>query len=91
MLNKKGSPNGKRVSKEIKAEILGKVKAGQRVMELAAQYGISDKSIYGWLRHDTGEAVVSALEYNRLKRENEELKRLVGELTLNMHVQKKSR
>ena len=81
----------KRVSKEIKAEILGKVKAGQRVVELAAQYGISDKSIYGWLRQETGEAVVSALEYNRLKRENEELKRLVGELTLNMHVQKKSK
>jgi len=88
---KRGYPMGKRVSKEIKAEILGKVKAGQRVVELATQYGISDKSIYGWLRQDTDEAVVSALEYNRLKRENEELKRLVGELTLNMHVQKKSK
>jgi len=28
------------------------------------------------------------LEFNKLKRENEELKRLVGELTLTMHVQK---
>jgi transposase-like protein len=82
---------GKRVTKEIKAEIVKKVKAGQRVVGSAAQYGISAKTIYGWLRQDTGEAVVSALEYNRLKRENEELKRLVGELTLNMHVQKKSK
>ena len=39
----------------------------------------------------SGEAVVSVLEYNKLKRENEELKRLIGELTLNMHQQKKSR
>jgi hypothetical protein len=38
---------------------------------------------------DSGEAVVSALEYNKLKRENEELKRLIGELMLDMHLQKK--
>jgi hypothetical protein len=43
------------------------------------------------LRQDTGEAVVSVLHYNKLKRENEELKRLIGELTLDMHLQKKSK
>lgn len=81
----------RRVSKEIKEEIVGKVKAGERVVDLADQYGVSDKTIYGWLRQNTGEGVVSALEYNKLKRENEELKRIIGELTLNMHTQKKSR
>ena len=81
----------RRISKEIKEEIVGKVKAGERVVDLAEQYGISDKTIYGWLRQNTGEGAVSALAYNKLKRENEELKRLVGELTLNMHNQKKSR
>lgn len=79
----------RRVSKEIKDEIVGKVKAGERVVDLADQYGISDKTIYGWLRQRTGEDVVSALEYNKLKREKEELKRIIGELTLNMHTQKK--
>lgn len=81
----------RRVSKEIKEEILSKVKAGECVVDLSNQYGVSNKTIYGWLRQDTGEAVVSALEYNKLKRENEELKRLIGELTLNMHLQKKSK
>ncbi len=81
----------RRVSKEVKEEILSKVKASERVVDLASQYGVSTKTIYGWLRQDTGEAVVSALEYNKLKRENEELKRLIGELTLNMHLQKKSK
>jgi transposase-like protein len=81
----------RRVSKEIKEEIVNKVKAGERVVDLAEQYGISDKTIYGWLRQNAGEGVVSALEYNKLKRENEELKRIIGELTLNMHTQKKSR
>lgn len=79
----------KRVAKEIREEIINKVQAGERVVELAEQYGISTKTLYGWLRQDSGEGVISVLEYNKLKRENEELKRLIGELTLNMHLQKK--
>ncbi len=80
-----------RIAKEIKEEIITKVQAGERVADLAEQYAISSKTIYGWLRQDTTEAVVSMLQYNKLKRENEELKRLIGELTLNMHLQKKSK
>ena len=34
------------VPKEIKNEILAKVKGGEKVADLARQYGISDKSIY---------------------------------------------
>ena len=68
----------RRVPKEIREEIVAKVQAGERVADLAAQYAVSDKTIYGWLRQDTGEAVVSVLQYNKLKRENEELKRLIG-------------
>ncbi len=81
----------RRIAKEIKEEIIGKVRAGERVVDLAEQYAVSTKTIYGWLRQDSGEGVVSVLDYNKLKRENEELKRLIGELTLNMHLQKKSR
>lgn len=78
------------IPKEIKNEVLAKAKSGEKVSLLADQYGISDKTIYTWLRMDTGEAVVSVVRYNRLKRENEELKRLVGELTLNMSLGKKN-
>jgi transposase len=80
----------RRIAKEIRDEIVSKVQTGERVAELAEQYAVSAKTIYGWLRQDSGEAVVSMLHYNKLKRENEELKRLIGELTLNMHLQKKS-
>ena len=75
---------------EIKNEVLAKAKSGERVMVLASQYGISDKTIYTWLRLDSQEPVVSILKYNKLKRENEELKRLVGEITLEMSLGKKS-
>ena len=40
----------RRIPKEIKEEILSKVQAGERVADLAEQYGVSAKSIYGWLR-----------------------------------------
>jgi len=80
----------KKIPKEIKEEIISKAKAGQKVKDLASQYGVSDRTIYGWLRQDTGEHVVSILKYNKLKRENEELKRLIGELTLDMSLGKKN-
>jgi transposase-like protein len=80
----------KKIAKEIKEEILAKARAGEKVSALAEQYGISDRTIYAWLRQNTGEEVVSILKYNKLKRENEELKRLVGELTLGMSLGKKN-
>lgn len=79
-----------RIPKEKKDEILAKIKAGEKVPALSAQYGISDKTIYYWLRVDSGEEVVSVLKYNKLKRENEELKRLLGEVTLTMSLGKKN-
>ena len=81
----------RRVPKEIKEEILMRVRDGERVAAVAEQYAISSKTIYNWLRQDSGEDVMSVLQYNKLKRENEELKRLIGGLTLNMHQQKKSK
>ena len=78
------------VPREIKQEILGKVKLGEKVMDLAKQYAVSDKTIYYWLRQSAGEDIVSAVKYNKLKRENEELKRLLGEITLEMSLGKKN-
>ena len=80
----------KKVPKEIKDEIINKVKQGEKVRELAHQYGISDKTIYAWLRIDAGEDVISIVKYNKLKRENQELKRLIGELSLTLSLGKKN-
>ena len=81
----------KAVPKEIKNEILAKVKGGEKVADLARQYGISDKSVYTWLHQDTGDPVISMIQYNRLKRENEELQKLIGELSLKLSLGKKNR
>ena len=79
------------IPKEIKTEILAKVKGGEKVVDLANQFGVSDKSIYTWLHQETGDQVVSIVQYNRLKRENEELKKLIGELSLRLSLGEKNR
>lgn len=79
-----------RIPKGLKDEIMEKIKHGERVPELAKQYGVSDKTLYYWLRQHTGEQAVPIVRYNKLKRENEELKRLLGEITLEMSLGKKN-
>jgi len=81
----------KPVKKEIREEILAKVKEGKySVPELAKQYGVSDVTIYAWLKKESP-AKVSLVEYNKLKRQNEELKRIIGEITLGLEREKKDR
>lgn len=78
----------KKVALEIKDEILSKIRSGGKVGDLATQYGISDKTIYTWLsRMITPE--ISFSEYNRLRRENDELKRMIGIISLDLNLEKK--
>lgn len=80
---------GFRIAKEIKDEIINKLKHdGLSVMDAAKQYGISDKTIYNWLG-TKAKGSVSLVEYNRLKRENDQLKQLIGEVTLRLSTQEK--
>lgn len=80
-----------KVPKEIKDEILKKIKEeALPVSQLADQYGISGATIYGWLSKGArGQPTWS--EYNKIKKENEQLKMMIGELTVKLSVsQKKS-
>lgn len=67
---------------------MGKVKAGESVVSLSKQYGVGDKSIYNWLG---GRATkqVSWLEHARLKKENQQLKEIIGVLSLELEKVKK--
>ncbi len=80
----------KRVPAETKAEILDKVKNGMTIADAAKQYAISSKTIYTWLTNQV-KPEVSILEYNRLRKENEELKRIIGIITLDLERGKKNR
>jgi len=78
------------VALEVKTEILTKVKAGEKVADLSKQYGISEQSIYSWLKQ-TVTGMVSILEHNKLKKENNQLKQIIGVLTLELEKTKKNR
>ena len=78
----------KRIPKEIKDEILGKVKQGEKVADLADLYSISEKTIYAWLRNQI-KPDISIMQYRKLKAENEELKRILGMVMLELERKKK--
>lgn len=80
----------KRVPKAIKEEILEKIKGGLGVADASSQYAVSAKTIYNWLASQT-RPEISVLEHNRLRRENEELKRIIGIVTLELERGKKNR
>jgi transposase-like protein len=80
----------KPIPKATREEILSKIKNGEKVMDVASQYGVSHKTIYTWLRNQVTPQA-SVIELNRLKRENEELKRIIGLVTLELERGKKNR
>jgi len=76
------------INSEVKNEILDKVKSGTTVKEVAAQYGISDRTIYAWLKVGVVDTI-SALEVGKIKKENQILKEIVGALTIELEKLKK--
>ncbi len=69
---------GKYVSETVKAEVLADIKNGMKVSESSVKYGVTDKSIYRWMRIQADNTGTSSLEVAKLRRENQELKEIVG-------------
>ena len=67
----------KKIPKEIKLEVLARVKQGNKVPKLAQEYGIAKTTIYRWLREGIV-AKISPLEFARIRRERDDLLKLVG-------------
>ena len=78
-----------RYSKEIKGEVLGKIRSGQKVSEVAKTYGIKETTVRTWLDRDTVSPGSETLELSRLRRENESLLGLVGQPTYESDMRKK--
>jgi transposase-like protein len=79
-------PKGIPADQTYKAEIIAKIRdQGLSVSEASAQYQLNSKTIYSWLR----EGVVDGnrnliLENNKLKKEIEQLYKLLGRATAEM-------
>ncbi|HVY67889.1 MAG TPA: transposase [Patescibacteria group bacterium] len=82
----KGQPS---VSKEVKEQILKRIRDdGIPVAQIAGEHGLKPRIIYSWL----GKSVTdrpSILEVSRLRRENQALKELLGQIMLDMSLAKK--
>ncbi len=76
------------IAREVKAEILEKIKSGMTVNDASEQYGVSTKTMYAWLKQKV-EGSISVLEHARLRKENEQLKQIIGILTLELEKTKK--
>lgn len=83
-------PAGTPTDPKVKAEIVSKIRnEGLSVSEASATYSVSAKNIYRWLQ----EGVVDGnrnlvLELNRLRKENEQLYKLLGRATAEMQKSK---
>lgn len=77
------------VSKDVKDQILKRVKEdGVPIAQLAQEHGLKPHTIYQWVSR-TITAPPSILEVAKLKRENQALKELIGELTMELRLEKK--
>lgn len=85
------SKTNKYISADVKKQILERLRNdGIPVAQLAEEHGISNRTIYGWLSKGAT-SQPTWLELNKLKRENQALKELIGKITYEMSVaQKKS-
>ena len=71
-----------KVSKEVKEQIIERIRnGGVSVSKAAEEHGITPATIYSWLSKRT-DGSPSVLEIAKLRKENKELKELVGEITL---------
>lgn len=76
-----------RIRKEVREEILAKVRNGMSVRDAAEQHGISTTAIYHWMSARAEGGKSELLELSRLKRENEALYQIVGRMTYLQNIQ----
>jgi len=80
-------PGFKPIDPQVRAEILTKVRdEGMSVSLAAATYNVSGKTIYNWLRSGVVDGNKNLiLELNRLRKENEQLYKLLGRATAELN------
>lgn len=80
-----------KISSEIKEQILKRVKEeGLPVSQIAEEHGISPNTIYSWLSGRV-KAAPGWKEFSKLKKDNQMLLSLIGELTIKLsQAQKKN-
>lgn len=83
---------GKYIDQTTKDLVVASIKQdGLTVVEAAVKFQVSTKAIYRWLALSSDNGHTSILEMNKLRRENQQLKELIGLLMLDQQKTKKNR
>lgn len=72
----------KHISSTLKELIIKEMKEGAKVADLSKAHDVSVNTIYGWTKASADNAGTSLLEMARLRRENHDLKLIIGALAL---------
>lgn len=72
----------KRFSEEQIVQILHEAEGGVAVRDVCRKHNVSEQTFYRWRKQFAGMTVTDIRQFKTLQKENEELKKLVAELTL---------
>lgn len=73
-----------RIAPEVKEQVINRIKnEGVPVVQAAKEHGVNENTIYNWIAKKTDEQI-SLSDYLKIKRENDQLKMLLGEITLKL-------
>ena len=70
------------IDQATKETILQEIKDGLRVVDAAVKFSVSDKTIYHWMKLQADNMGTSSLEVAKLRKENQELKEIIGMFAL---------
>jgi len=73
---------GKHIDQLTKDVVRDEIKNGLTVSEAALKHSVSTQAIYRWLQEQADNSGTSSLEVARLRRENTELKEIIGAFAL---------
>ena len=73
---------GKHVDKATKEQLLLEIKNGMKVADAGTKYAVTPTTIYGWMKAQSDNTGTSSLEIAKLRKENQELRELVGYFAL---------
>lgn len=76
----------RRYSNEQIVYALKRVEGGQKASEVCRQMGVSEASFYQWKKKFSGMGVSELAKLRQLQEENNQLKKLVADLSLDKHI-----
>ena len=77
---------GKRYSNEQIIYALKRVEGGEKATEVCREMGVSEASFYAWKKKFSGMGVSELGRLRQLEEENNRLKKLVADLSLDKHI-----